>query len=283
MHTGTKQVTQLTDIKVTMEGCPATNLKMIHAKFAFTNLKAAFNRKAGKRRPQQLFKRDTIRARHHIRDKILNLFGIEYVTSNNHVMHRPRQSIRSLFAIQSCMLDFPYNRAILAVLNMKLFPFLPLKYTGIHQQIPQFSSRQRLAGQTREMPLGTSFMLLVSGGTYKNPGLIQPAAKVRRNFTNVVLASCLKAVKKFAVTAIPFIECPCKYTNAVLHRARNLFKSYIGFLAIDNIVRNTGFFAASRVISPILWKIHIAVEETLKIIRHIGDVNSNNTIVCLAG
>jgi len=44
MHTGTKQVTQLTDIKVAMDSCPVANLKMIHTKFAFAYLKAAFNR-----------------------------------------------------------------------------------------------------------------------------------------------------------------------------------------------------------------------------------------------
>jgi len=76
MHTGTKQVTQLADIKVAMDRCPAANLKMIHTKFAFAYLKAALNRHTRKCYPQQLLQRDAIRSRYHIRDKIFDLFGV---------------------------------------------------------------------------------------------------------------------------------------------------------------------------------------------------------------
>jgi hypothetical protein len=58
---------------------------------------------------------------------------MEHIAGDNQVMDRSRQSIRTLFTIKTGMPDFPYNRAVFTVLDMKLFPFLPLKYAGIYQ------------------------------------------------------------------------------------------------------------------------------------------------------
>src|SRR4030042_536535 len=282
MQTGTKQVTQLADIKVAMNPHPVTNLKMIHPKLTLTHLEASLNRGTGKPYPQQLFQRNTVRARHHIRDKVFHFLRIKHITGDNKVMYRPRQTIVALFAVEAGMFDFPYNRPILSVLDMKLFPFLLLKYAGINQQIPQFACRQRLAGQARETPLWTSFMEFLDRRPYKNLRLIQPAGEVRGNFPNIVLTTFVKAVKKRTVSAIELIERPGEDTNAVPQTARNLFKSYVGLLAIAHLVRNTCRPATLYIFGPLLRQVQITIQNDLEITRPICYMDPDDTVVCLA-
>ena len=76
MDTGTKQITQLADIKVPMDGGPIANLEMIHSQVPLADLKASLYRKPRKGRPQQLFQRDTIGLRQPIRDEIFDFILI---------------------------------------------------------------------------------------------------------------------------------------------------------------------------------------------------------------
>lgn len=144
MHTGTKQITQLADIKVTMDGGPIANLEMIHAQVALANLKASLYRKPGKGNPQQLFQGDPIGFRQQVRDEIFDFIRVENIAGNDQRMGRSRQAVISLFAIKSCMLDLPHNRPIFTVLDVIRLPLLILENTGIYQQIPYFAGRQRL-------------------------------------------------------------------------------------------------------------------------------------------
>ena len=73
MNTRTKQITQLADIEMAMDRRPIAYLKMIHSQFPFADLKAALDRKPGKRHPQQLFQGYAIGFRQQIRDKIFDI------------------------------------------------------------------------------------------------------------------------------------------------------------------------------------------------------------------
>ncbi len=203
MYARTKQLRQLADIQMAMNSTPAANLKMIHADLIFGQFKTSLYRPAGKSCSKQLFQSDIIRARQHVRDKIFDLFRIQNIAGNNKAMGRARQRIFTLLTIKFRPLNFPDYRAFLAFLNVKLLPFLLLKFAGVHQQILNFRRRQSFCRKSRKMPFTASLMLFLRSRTKQDLGFINPAGKVGRDFGHIVLSHTLQPVKECTIPAVP--------------------------------------------------------------------------------
>ena len=135
MHARTKQLTQLANIKMTMDRLPGTYLKVVHAQIAFADLKTAFNRPARKGYPQQPFQPDIPLDQHQVRQKIFHLVGIQHIAGDHQRMSRTGQTMLALFAIKKSILDFPNHRTFFSLLDAKTYVpqggEFPEAYTGI--------------------------------------------------------------------------------------------------------------------------------------------------------
>ena len=149
MDTSAKQLTQLANIKVPMNRWPRTDFEMVHTQFPLAYLKASFNRRARKGHPQQPLKRHTRRTDQTIRQKILDLAGVQNISGHDQRMGGTRQTILAMLAIKTSILDLPNYWSLFTILYMKLFPFLFLKCTRIYGQIANLTGRQCLSWETR--------------------------------------------------------------------------------------------------------------------------------------
>ena len=82
MNTSTKQLTELANIKVTMNRTPRANFKVVHTQFIFAQLKTTLNRKTRKNYPQEPRERHARRTYQTIPCKIFDLTGIQYVSGD---------------------------------------------------------------------------------------------------------------------------------------------------------------------------------------------------------
>ena len=155
-----------------MNATPTAYLKMVHTDLVFGQFEASLYRPAGKGRSKQFFQSDIIRARQHVRDKILNLIRVQNIAGHNKAMSRTRQRILALFAIKLRPFHFPDHRTFFAFFNIKLFPSLLLKFARKTKQVLNLTGGQCFGRKTRKMPLSAFFTAFFRSGMKENRRLV---------------------------------------------------------------------------------------------------------------
>jgi len=283
MNTPAEQQTQLADIQMPMNRVPATCLEVIHAKISLGQFKASFDRPAGKGHPQHPFQPRAAGPHGHVGHEVFHIVRIENIASDDQRMRRAGQAGCAVLSVKRHVFDLPDDRAFLAVFDLESLPLLLLELTRINQQVLHFAGRKRLSRQSRISPFSPTFMGLLRPGTVQNPRLVNPAGERRGDLANITLPQGVELVEELAVSAVPFVERPCRHANPVGQRPTDLVQGDIRFFPIHHIVGNTGFLATCRIVCPIFGQVQIAVEQTLKVAGRIRYMNADDTVVDLAG
>ena len=216
--------------------------------------------------------------RRRVGHEILDL-AVERIAADQQVQRGSRQAL-FVCRREHHVLGFPDDRPLLAIFDVVGNPRLLAQHRAVLQMMGHAAGRKASRFQTRCAARPAASRLAVGAvGRFRQR---DPAGERGGNFADEPLVAVRQPPQESRLAALSFVERNPFQVYAVGNGTVVKLQGNLPLGPVDDVVGNPRFLAARAVVRPVLGQEEIAVEQTVKVRRGVGQMDGDDAILDFA-